>query len=590
MKRILLSVFLIIPCTFAFAQPNFVLILVDDMGWNGTSVEQLTTESGSRSDYYQTPNLERIAAMGMTFSQGYAPAPKCSPSRNSILTGQSTARNQFTTTAGGIEAGKPLLEASTKTAIDMSDITIGEWLKSTGMNYTTAHFGKWHIKSNGPANNGFDEGDGTTANNEGDTGVGLVQDDPKRIFELSNKAIAFMQSAKANDQPFYLQISHYAVHSQVEARQETINLYNDPNQRPVGTVHSDPPYAAMTEDLDTGIGMVLDEIERLDLDSNTYIIFLSDNGGPMNLTSNAPLNWGKTFIYEGGIRVPFMVSGPGIAAASRSDVPVVGYDLFPTIANLSGSFINLPDSLDGIDISPIWSEGITERENPLFFHSPHYENNQNKRPRSAIVQGNYKLIVEYETGNTFLFDLDMDIGESNDISQNLPGLTYDLRLALRDHLLESNANMPSLNPEQYPGSGDDVDQDGLPDAWEFQYLLSHTFGPDDDPDQDGSTNLEEFNNDTDPYVSATTSIHDLNNSTQLYVYPNPATDKLLVKFPDANKTSNFRGMQIMNLQGQVLQDFPQYQEEIDLASYPSGYYLLKIKSGTQPIFKKFAIL
>lgn len=485
------------------AQPNFVVVVLDDQGWTGSSVQMDANIPESKSDYYFTPEMEALAMSGMTFSQTYAPAPKCSPSRNSILTGRSTARNHFTNTDNIIATGKLLVEPQSSTSLNGVDTTYAEWLKSTNLNYRTAHLGKWHLgntTASNPTNNGFDVNDGTTNNSDGNQG-GTVQTDPKKIFDLTDRAISFMQTAVTDEVPFLLQLSHYAVHNEIEARQETINLYNDPSQRPPGTIHTGVEYGAMTEDTDDGIGQLLAEISSLGIDNNTYVILLSDNGGQMNLTSNTPLSLGKTFITEGGIRVPFFIMGPDITSGSYNNEPIVAYDLFPTIAELTGSSVALPANLDGQSIVPLLTGNTFDRTAPLYFHSPHYDNNPNKTPRSAVVDGRYKLMVEYETGNISLYDLSSDIGEANDISASQSTIAKDLCVQLRDHLKVVNAAMPTLDPSHpnFSGEETDVDADGLEDAWEFRELLSYTYGPNDDPDNDGDNNLTEFTNGTDPY-------------------------------------------------------------------------------------------
>lgn len=487
------------------AQPNFVLIVLDDMGWTGSSVQMDGSRTDSKSDFYLTPVLNQFALDGMTFSQGYAPSPKCSPSRCSIMTGKSTARNHFTNTSSNVTTGELLIEPSSDTTIPGADTTYAEWLKSIGMNYRTAHLGKWHLgrgTTANPGNNGFDVNDGTTSNGDGNQG-GTVQTDPKKIFDLTNRSISFMQDAVNDNVPFLIQVSYYAVHSDIEARQETIDLYNNPAQRPMGSLHTGVEYAAMTEDTDTGIGQLLAGITNLGIDSNTYVIIVSDNGGQLNSTSNAPLSWGKTFITEGGIRVPFMIKGPNIAANSRSDEAIVAYDLFPTIAELTGSNAALPDNMDGQSIAPLLTGGSFTRNKPLFFHSPHYDQNPNKKPQSAVVDGNYKLVADYESGAINLYNLDSDIGESTNLSGSETVKANELTLVLRDHLKEVSASMPALDPSHanFSGTGNDVDADGLEDAWEFRELLTHAQGADSDPDNDGFTNLEEYNNGTDPLVA-----------------------------------------------------------------------------------------
>ena len=487
-----------------FAQPNFVIIVADDQGWTGSSVQMDSSIPGSKSDFYITPELEAMAQTGMVFSQAYSPAPKCSPSRCSILTGRSTARNKFTDTGNQIATDRILIEATTSTNLNGVDTTLAEWLKLTGMNYRTAHFGKWHLGNNtsNPSNNGFDFSDGSTSNGDGSQG-GTVQADPKKIFDLTDRAVTYIQDAVTDNVPFFLQLSHYAVHTEIEARQATIDLYNDPAQRPPGSIHTGVEYAAMTEDMDTGIGQLLTAITALGIDDNTYIIFLADNGGQSNVTDNRPLFRGKTFIFEGGIRVPFIIKGPNIAANTYSTEAIVHYDLFPTIAELTGSMLSLPSNLDGQSLVPALTGSSFNRVEPLYFHSPHYETNANKSPRSAVVDGKYKLIVEYETGNIFLYDLSTDIAENTDLSAAQPTLTRDLCVKLRDHLKAADATMPTLDPAHamFPGMAPDIDADGLEDEWEFRELLSYTYNADDDPDGDGFNNLEEFNNGTDPYMN-----------------------------------------------------------------------------------------
>ncbi|WP_081979182.1 YHYH protein [Lacinutrix jangbogonensis] len=484
--------------------PNFVIIVVDDQGWTGSSVQMDANILGSKSDFYVTPEMESMSQAGITFSQGYAPAPKCAPSRASILTGRTTARNNFTSTDNDIATGKILIEGTTETALDGADITYAEWLKSTGLNYRTAHFGKWHLGSaatSSPSSNGFDFNDGNTNNSNGNQG-GTVQTDPKKIFDLTNRSISFIQDAVTDGVPFLLQLSHYAVHNNIEARQETIDLYNDPSQRPLGTLHTNIEYGAMTEDTDDGIGQLLAEITNLGLDSNTYIMLISDNGGQLgNLTDNTPLAFGKTFLYEGGIRVPFIIKGPNITSNSYNTEAVVEYDLFPTIAELTGSSLALPANIDGQSLVPLLTGNTFNRTAPIYFHSPHYDINPNKTPRSAVIDGQYKLVVTYETGNISLYDLSTDIGETTDISASQASIAQELCIKLRDHLKAVNATMPTLDPTNalFSGAEPDVDNDGLDDAWEFRELLSYTYGPNDDPDNDGDNNITEFMNGTDPY-------------------------------------------------------------------------------------------
>ncbi|MDW3648435.1 MAG: sulfatase-like hydrolase/transferase [Bacteroidia bacterium] len=556
-------------------QNNFVVILADDLGWTGTSVQMLANDPATKSDFYYTPNLEALAQDGMIFPQAYAPAPKCAPTRASLLTGKTTARTKTTTTGNGLTTGELLVPASNDSEIKTADTTFAEWLKNTGLNYRTAHYGKWHLSNGGPNAHGFDDSDGSTSNGDGDTGSTVAQSDPKRIFELTNKAINFIQTAKNDGVPFYVQLSHYAVHTGIEAQQATIDLYNDPSSRAAGSTHTNPEYAAMTEDLDTGIGMLLQELTNLGLDGNTYVIFTSDNGASAGQSSNTPLSRGKTFIFEGGIRVPFIIKGPNIPADSRNDEAIVLYDLFPTLASLSGSTQALPALTDGKDFSASLLGGTPNPAKPIYFHSPHYENNPAKTPRSTIVEGDYKMIAEYETGNFYLYDLANDISESNDLSASLPANEYDLRVKLRNHLRDVGARMPSLDPSHpnFSGTGNDVDDDGLDDSWEFINLLTYTYGPNDDPDNDGISNIDEFNNGSDPY-SLTTSINELLSHDAILVYPNPAKD--LLKLDVGENESKFLFYRLLDLQGRTLLNGEQFTSEISVAGLIPGHYMLQM--------------
>lgn len=583
-KRLPLTGFLLCYLSLiGFSQPNFVVIVSDDMGWTGSSVSMSPTISGSKSEFYFTPNLDRLAQDGMTFSQGYAAAPKCSPSRCSFLTGQTTARNGFTETGNGFTTGRTLIPASNTNAIDGADITIAEWLKSTNQNYRTAHFGKWHLGNNGPADHGFDFSDGNTTNDEGDNGGG-AQADPKKIFDITTKGMDFMTNAKNEGTPFYLQLSHWAVHSVIEAKQETIDLYNDPNQRstdPDG-LHTDPAYAAMTEDMDTGIGQILDKITELGLGENTYVIFMSDNGGATGQTSNFPLSRGKIFLNEGGIRVPFIIKGPNIPAAVYSSTPIVSYDLFPTIAALVSPTTPLPADLDGVDISSLFSERALNREEPIYFHVPHYATPTAKVPVSAAIDGQYKLSVNYESGAIELFDLDNDIRERTDISTDFPEIRQNLWVNLRNHLKSVDANMPALDPTDpsFSGTAPDVDGDGLNDEWELRALLSYHFGPSDDPDGDGRNNLLEQTENTDPLVNTDGTTSLFSNpipAAKISLFPNPTNGILHLALLGIDQTKDIQFYQVFDVNGQLLKKRKVRGHIIDLTRYSTGIYYINFQ-------------
>ena len=289
-------------------RPNFILILSDDQSWKGTSVLMNPDEPESKSDYYKTPNLERLASMGMRFTNGYSPAPFCCPTRRSLQIGQFPARQNL------FHEQKKIEEYYEKQP------NISGTLKGIDKRYKTAHFGKWDFRSKvlTPSRLGYDESDGATGNAGGgsrDSGGPAAKEDPKRIDDVTDSACAFMETCISQENPFYVQLSHWAVHLDVYYKQETLDKVNE---REKGLIHNLATFAAMTEDLDTGIGRLLDRVEELGLLENTYIIFMSDNGGRIDIPGeeptelNAPLRSGKGSMYEGGIRVPFMICGPGI--------------------------------------------------------------------------------------------------------------------------------------------------------------------------------------------------------------------------------------------------------------------------------------
>ncbi|MEQ1859209.1 MAG: sulfatase [Chthoniobacteraceae bacterium] len=431
-------------CAAAFAapleRPNIVLLLSDDQDWTGLSTQMHPDVPNSKSDFYRTPNLEKFAAQGMRFSAAYAPAPVCSPTRISLQTGWSPAALRWTKAAPA-EAGHRLIEAENRKSIRAEEVTIGEMLKTAG--YATAHYGKWHLSGGGPASHGYDESDGDTGNREADRNV---DPNPVDIFGMGRRAAAFMEKNAKAGKPFFVQMSYHALHVPENATKATRAFYD---KKPPGQMHSDPARAAITEDLDTGVGRLLADIDRLGLFGKTYVIYMSDNGaggkGPAR-----PIRAGKGGVWEGGIRVPFIVRGPGIAANSWCHERVVGYDLFPTFCRLAGVKTALPAGVEGGDISHLFAGSKAPVKRPreeLVFHFPHY---QGDTPHSAILLGKYKLLEFYETGERLLFDLDADLGEQSDIAKSKPDIAADLTKRLHAYLASVGAAMPQPNPSFDP--------------------------------------------------------------------------------------------------------------------------------------------
>jgi arylsulfatase A len=395
-------------------QPNFVFILIDDMGWTGLSVAMDNTIPQSKSDFYDTPRLAGFARESMRFSNAYAPASMCTPSRASCLMGKSPAMLHMTTpgSANRQPKKKRVIPPRHISSLPTDEVTIAEILKK--QNYATAHFGKWHLSGSGPGSHGFDHHDGDTGNG----GPGAYPDpNPKDIFGVTKRATEFMDEQVQSKKPFYLQLSHYAVHGPYQALKTTGKIFADRNP---GTRHSDVTYAAMTKDLDTSVGRVLDWVEKRGIADNTYVVVMSDNGAgnPRNANENAPLNRGKATLWEGGIRVPLIIRGPGIKSSSFCKVNVIGYDLLPTFCELAG-VPSLPDNIEGVSLVPLLqgNSKVFDRTEDLVFHFPHYGIGPRQVPQSAILDEHWKLIKGYETGEVKLFDLSKDIGETTDLSK-----------------------------------------------------------------------------------------------------------------------------------------------------------------------------
>lgn len=429
--------------------PNFVLIVSDDQDWNGLSVQMHPDMPNSKSDFYRTPNLEKFAAQAMRFSSGYAPAPVCSPTRISLLTGRSPAALRWTKAAPA-EDGHKLIEAENRKSVRADEKTLPEVLKRAG--YATAHYGKWHLSGGGPEQHGYDESDGDTGNRDADL---FVDPNPVDIFGMTERATVFMEKQSKAGKPFYVQMSYHALHVPNNALKATREFYD---KQPPGKMHRDPARAAITTDLDTGVGKLLAGIERLGLTERTYVVYMGDNGGGgggggggAGRGEARPLRAGKGGVWEAGIRVPFIVRGPGIKPGSWCHQPVVGYDLFPTFCGLAGVKEKLPADLEGGDLSPLLAGAATLVKRPreeLVFHFPHY---QGDTPHSAIRLGDYKLLEFYETGQRLLFNLKTDLAERNDIAKANPEIAADLGKRLKTYLAEVNAAMPKPNPDYKPG-------------------------------------------------------------------------------------------------------------------------------------------
>jgi arylsulfatase A len=431
--------------------PNFVVILTDDQSWVGSSLQMLPNDPLSKSDYYRTPNIERLAGMGMRFSQAYAPAASCSPSRRSLLVGQNPARHIYSR------------DVDNWTRNYREQLSIPRMLKAANPSYRSAHFGKWDMRFDEvtPEEMGYDISDGVTGNNSayGKRDAYLATDnaDPKLLFSVTERAGNFMAGQAKSGHPFYLQVSYYAVHLGISYRASTLQ---EVTAWPKGSKHAAPEFAAMTNDMDTAIGLLLDRIEALGLRNSTYVLFLSDNGGRAVVPDgkrklnkqNFPLRSGKHSFYEGGIRVPFVVAGPGIGSNVTSTVPVTGLDILPTVADLAGYPGKLPDTVDGGSIKPLLLQGgsgqVVRRKPFLLFHQ-----SIDRLAQSALLLDNFKLIKTWPTNKTELFDLSRDIGETNDLSRALPDKTAELNTLLEGYLSDVGAEIRGRDTLQIRRTG-----------------------------------------------------------------------------------------------------------------------------------------
>lgn len=436
-------------------RPNFIVIMGEAQGWASSSVQMDDAVPESRSSLARTPNLEKLAAAGMRFASFYAASPRCTPSRAALFTGKSPAALHMTFVGEGrggressfSETGSKLLPPAASTELSGAETTIAQLLQRAG--YATAHFGKWHVGRESPARHGFDESDGAT-NNGGPENV--ENPNPREAFGMTARGVDFLTRQVKADQPFYLQISHYPGRGGTDARPETYaavrqRATSDRDSRLAGA-------AAVTEDMDAALGLLLDTVEALGLADRTYVICTSDHGA-LGRNANWPLSRGKGTLWEGGIRVPLIVRGPGIPAGNCTHVRASTVDLFPTIASLAEVTEPLPMGLEGGDLGPVLAgaptAAVRRAREELVLHSPHYDK-EDQSPASAIILGENKLIHDYETGATQLFDLARDPAEQHDLALDKPAEAAALERRLTDYLNAVHAQFPTPNPAFDPAA------------------------------------------------------------------------------------------------------------------------------------------
>lgn len=469
--------------------PNIIFIMTDDQGWNHVSYRSDPAIAESASDFIETPNLAALSARGMRFTDAYAPSPICSPTRHSVLFGKNAGRHVYAKSEDWLNEapGWP---------------TLAGVIKQANEEYRTAHFGKWHVGLT-PAQCGFDYTDGLTGNTHGELHNGVyknsralapqinayneqagisvpnpryakrqvayIDEDPKSAFSLAQRAEGFIRDCVEDNKPFFSYIAHYAAHLDLVSSAENFDYFR---RKKKGQRHDNIAYAAMCLDLDAAIGKTINLVNELGIQDNTYIVITSDNGGvqrfPQTVFVNAenqitgsqeseiawrnlPLRHGKHEFYEGGIRVPFIASGPGIQAASVCRTPISGLDLLPTFSEMAGQKLPTAVALDGDSIMPLLRQSdakLTRKSDALIFHQA-----ANQTPISALRKGRYKLVKHWHAGQGCsycgenlleLYDLESDIGESVDLASQLPALTQELHQELLRFIEEAGAETSQL--------------------------------------------------------------------------------------------------------------------------------------------------
>ncbi|MDZ7725346.1 MAG: sulfatase [candidate division KSB1 bacterium] len=488
-------------------QPNIVLILADDLGW---------TDVGCYgSTFYETPNIDRLAAQGMIFSDAYAACPVCSPTRAALLTGRYSARLHLTDFLPGRRnmTCQPLLQPDIEPNLLFSETTLAEALKPHG--YVTASIGKWHLGEKGswPRDHGFDVN--VAGYEKGFPASYFYPYESDKPFNpriknldggnpgeyltdrLTHEAVRFMETHQ--NEPFFLYLSHYAVHDPLQARPELVEKYKAklahsarPDRRPfilegnpasefpkfykrdslarliddprydghgylpnrltkIKQIQDNPVYAAMIESLDDSVGAVMQALDELGLTDNTLLIFTSDNGGQASpdtiSTSNLPLRGAKGWLYEGGIREPLIIRWPGrVDPGSECSEPVISTDFYPTILDAAGLPLMPQQHRDGFSLSPVLKGERLERE-AIYWHWPHYSNHGQQSPGGAVRMGDYKLIEYYENGAVQLFNLKTDMGEQHNLAAEQPDRAQHMLARLRAWRKAVNADMPQPNPD-----------------------------------------------------------------------------------------------------------------------------------------------
>jgi len=456
----------------AVQRPNFVFILVDDLGWRDLGC--------FGSTFYETPNLDRLAGEGVRFTSAYAACPVCSPTRASIMTGKYPARLGTTDYFGAPQPGKvahhwtknkPLLPAPYLDHLPLEETTIAEALKEAG--YATFFAGKWHLGGDGflPEDQGFDINKGGYTFGGPPGGYFSPYKNPKLESgppgehlpaRLAAETARFIREHR--DGPFLAYLSFYSVHVPLQAREDLKAKYEkkaaalgskEPvwgreGERDLRMTQNHPVYAGMVEAMDQAVGNVLDTLDELGIANHTIVIFMSDNGGLStaegHATSNLPLRAGKGWLYEGGIREPMIVKWPGVAKPGTvCDEPVISTDFYPTMLDMAGLPARPRQHLDGMSFVPLLKGGKAPKREALYWHYPHY-GNQGGTPGAAIRVGDWKLIEFFEDRPPELYHLRDDLSEKHDLASKKTEKVRMLRAMLHRWQKDVGARFPTPNP------------------------------------------------------------------------------------------------------------------------------------------------
>lgn len=466
-------------------KPNFLFILVDDLGWADLACYG--------SSFHETPNLDKLAGESLRFTSAYAACPVCSPTRTSIMTGKYPARTGVTDWIPGRQSYSPglpgdkVLAREFELEMKLEEVTIAEALKGAG--YSTFFAGKWHMGEDSiywPEHQGFDINKGGWSVGSPRGGYFSPYINPRLesgpegehlTDRLTNESIAFLEAKQG--EPFLLYLSFYTVHTPLQGKPELIEKYEakletmgvDPASMLTTdrewikyapsrgrfverTMQGHPVYASMIESLDSNVGRLMQKLEELGLDRNTIVIFMSDNGGLATSegspTSNLPLRAGKGWMYEGGIREPMFIKWPGSGSAGNvSDVPVTSTDFYPTMLEMAGLDLMPDQHMDGVSLVPLLTGKGELTDRAIFWHYPHY-GNQGGKPGAAVRLGDYKLIEFFDPGLVELYNLAEDVGERENLAETMPEKVEEMLQLLHSWQKEVGAEGMDPNPDYDP--------------------------------------------------------------------------------------------------------------------------------------------